>query len=233
VGLLLSLEAPSRLSVGLCIHHTRLFHKQAWLTDLGLPDACWPGFGLPTAFFTDNAKEFKAESVRRSLQVYRIEQRFRPVGNPAAGGIIERAVGTFTTKVRLLPGTSYSKLLGDAPRHANRKRCLTLQELSIYLARQISVYHKTRHDGLGMPPLTAWERAWVVNGRAFLPRIPDCADKFRLSFLPGKYRTVTRAGIELCAFIEERLNRGLSFFVQRLRIECSDASMQRQCNGIG
>jgi putative transposase len=196
LGLLLSLEAPSRLSVGLCMHHA-VFHKQAWLTDLGLPDACWPGFGLPTAFYTDNAKEFKAESVRRSLQVYGIEQRFRPVGDPAAGGIIERAIGTFMRKVRLLPGTSYSKLLGETPRHADRKGRLSLQELSIYMARQISVYHKTRHDGLGMPPLTAWEQAWVVNGKASLPRIPDCADKFRLAFLPGMYRTVTRAGIEL------------------------------------
>lgn len=45
LGMLLSLEAPSRLSVGLCLHHG-VFPKQAWLNGLGLADGCWPGFGL-------------------------------------------------------------------------------------------------------------------------------------------------------------------------------------------
>ena len=31
-----------------------------------------------------------------------------------------------------------------------------LRELELYLARQISAYHKTTHSTLGMPPLTAW-----------------------------------------------------------------------------
>ena len=42
-GLLLSLEAPSRLSVGLCMHHG-VMPKQSWLQSLGIPDACWPGW---------------------------------------------------------------------------------------------------------------------------------------------------------------------------------------------
>jgi putative transposase len=196
LGMLLSLEAPSRLSVGLCMHHS-IFHKQSWLQDLGLPDACWPGFGLPAVVYTDNAKEFKAQSLRRSMQLYGIEQKFRPVGDPAAGGIIERAIGTFMTKFRLLPGTSYSKLLGAAPRHADRKASFTIPDLTEYLVRQVSIYHKTRQDGLGMPPLSAWEREWVINGKPSLPRIPDSADKFRLTFLPGNWRTVTRSGIEM------------------------------------
>src|SRR5665213_3035711 len=102
LGILLSLEAPSRLSVGLCMHHG-VFHKQAWLTTLGIPEGCWPGFGLPTVFYTDNASDFRALSVRRAMELYTIQQKFRPPGDPAAGGIIERAIGTFMTKVRLLP----------------------------------------------------------------------------------------------------------------------------------
>jgi putative transposase len=196
LGILLSLEAPSRLSVGLCMHHG-VFHKQQWLTNLGIPDACWPGFGLPTVFYTDNGKDFRALSLRRAMEIYGIQQKFRPVGDPAVGGIIERAIGTFMTKVRLLPGASYCKLLGEKPRHAERKARFTLGELTLYIARQVSLYHKTKHDGLGMPPLTAWERAWVVNNKPALPRIPDSTDRFRLTFLPGEWRTVTREGIEI------------------------------------
>jgi len=198
LGILLSLEAPSRLSVGLCMHHG-VFHKQAWLTTLGIPEGCWPGFGLPTVFYTDNASDFRALSVRRAMELYTIQQKFRPPGDPAAGGIIERAIGTFMTKVRLLPGTSYSKLLGQKPRHADRQARLTLNELALYMARQVSVYHKTTHGGLGMPPLSAWEKAWTVNDKPLLPRIPESADQFRLTFLPGEWRTITREGIELFA----------------------------------
>ena len=196
LGILLSLEAPSRLSVGLCMHHG-VFHKQTWLTHLGIPEACWPGFGLPTVFYTDNASDFRALSVRRAMELYTIQQKFRPPGDPAAGGIIERAIGTFMTKVRLLPGTSYSKLLGQKPRHADRQARLSLNELALYIARQVSLYHKTTHGGLGMAPLTAWEQAWRVNDQPVLPRIPESADQFRLTFLPGEWRTITREGIEL------------------------------------
>jgi putative transposase len=196
LGMLLSLEAPSRLSLGLCLHHG-VFPKSSWLATLGIPDACWPGFGLIGTLYTDNGKEFKARSHRRAAQLYGIDLKLRPAGDPAAGGIIERAIGTFMGKVRLLPGASYSKLLKKKPRHADRSARMTLKELELYLARQISVYHQTTHDTLGHPPLAAWERGWVVNGQHCLPSVPDSADHFLLTFLPGEWRTVTREGIEL------------------------------------
>jgi len=74
-----------------------------------------------------------------------------------------------------------------------------LNELALYIARQVSLYHKTTHRGLGMAPLTAWENAWRVNDKPVLPRIPESADQFRLTFLPGEWRTITREGIELFA----------------------------------
>lgn len=109
LGMCLTLEAPSRLTVGLCMHHGA-FPKHQWLSDLGIPDACWPGFGLPTILCTDNASEFDAESQRRAAQRYGIELRFRPPGDPAAGGIIERAIGTMMGKVRLIPAKATAKL---------------------------------------------------------------------------------------------------------------------------
>ena len=196
LGMVLTLEAPSRYTVGLCVYHA-VMPKDDWLRRLGIPDACWPALGLMRRIFTDNAQEFHSMSLQRACQVYGIEMSFRPPGHPAAGGIIERAIGTFMTKIRLLPGSSYSKLLGEAPKNADRDARLTLAELEVYIAREISRYHKTPHSTLGMPPLTAWEQMGVINGEPVAPRLPADTEQFRLSFLPGEWRTITREGVEL------------------------------------
>jgi putative transposase len=198
LGMLLSLEAPSQLSIGLCLHHGT-FPKDDWLKNLGLTEACWPGFGLASTILSDNGREFHGRAFRRAAEVYGIDLRYRPLGHPAAGGIIERAIGTFMTKVRLLPGASFSKLLGKRPRHAIRGARMTLKELELYLARQVSAYHKNRHRTLQMPPVLAWERAWRNNGAPAVPRLPASADHFLLTFLPGEWRTVSREGIALHA----------------------------------
>jgi putative transposase len=74
---------------------------------------------------------------------------------------------------------------------------MTLKELELYIARQVSIYHKTTHRTLGMPPASAWERAWTINGQPTLPSVPDSAEHFLLTFLPGESRTVTREGVRL------------------------------------
>ncbi len=151
--------------------------------NLNLPDACWPGFGLASTILSDNGREFHGRAFRRAAEVYGVELRYRPQGHPAAGGIIERAIGTFMMKVRLLPGASFSKLLGKRPRNAIRGARMTLKDLELYLARQISVYHKTPHGTLEMPPALAWERAWRISGSPAVPRLPASADHFLLTFL--------------------------------------------------
>lgn len=195
-GMLLSLEAPSRLSVALCLHHA-VFPKRNWLEKLGIPDACFPGYGLIRGLHSDNASEFKAHSHIRGLALYKIKAEYRDEGDPADGGIVERCIGTLMRKVRLIPGRSYSDLLGRTPRHACKGARMTLGELELYIARVISRYHKTRHSGLGMPPLTAWEDAWRVGGKLVYPQVPENETRFLLTFLPGEWRTVTREGIEL------------------------------------
>jgi putative transposase len=198
LGTLLSLEAPSQLSIGLCLHRGT-FPKDDWLKHLGLTEACWPGFGLASTILSDNGREFHGRAFRRAAEVYGIDLRYRPLGHPAAGGIIERAIGTFMTKVRLLPGASFSKLLGKRPRDAIRGARMTLKELELYLARQVSAYHKNRHRTLQMSPVLAWERAWRNNGAPAVPRLPASADHFLLTFLPGEWRAVSREGIALHA----------------------------------
>lgn len=131
-----------------------------------------------------------------SCEQYGIGIDFRPPGNPAIGGLIERTIGTMMSRVRLLPGASYSELLGKAPRRADKLARMTLAELNHYLALQISIYHQTHHKGLGMTPAKAWEIGWKVNGIVATPRVPDL-DGFRMSFLPSVWRTVGRGAVKL------------------------------------
>jgi putative transposase len=196
LGVTLGLEHPSRLVVALCLHHA-VMPKDAWLKSMQLDDACWPGYGLMRILYTDSAKEFRAGSHGRACEIYGLDPQLRPKGYPPAGAIVERAIGTLMTKVRLLPGASFSKLLGKKPKNAHRLARFTLAELYEYLARTVSIYHRQRHDGLGMPPARAWENAWQQRGEGAGPSVPTSGAQFLITFLPGQLRTVTREGIEL------------------------------------
>ena len=58
VGFHLTMEAPSRLSVSLCLLHS-VFDKTAWLKEREI-DAAWPVAGLPEAFTPTTARIFAA-----------------------------------------------------------------------------------------------------------------------------------------------------------------------------
>ena len=194
LGMLLSLEAPSRLSVALALDHA-VFSKKQWLESLGLPSAFWPGFGLMQSLKMDNASEFKAPSFNRSAQVYRINLHYRPVGDPANGGIVERVIGTLMGKVRFVPGRSHFDLIGKPARNAHKKGIFTLSELLAHIASVISTYHKQRHSELNMPPGRAWERAFELG--VLPPQIPGDEKAFLREFMPGDHRTLLRDGIHI------------------------------------
>lgn len=63
-GLVVTLEAPSALSVGLCLAHMAS-DKRAVLERLGLQTE-WPMSGKPRKIFVDNAAEFHCKALRRA-----------------------------------------------------------------------------------------------------------------------------------------------------------------------
>lgn len=83
VGLVVTLEAPSATSVGLCLAHM-VADKRAWLERLGV-EAVWPMSGKPGELYTDNAAEFRSEALRRGCEQHGITQRYRPPGQPHFG----------------------------------------------------------------------------------------------------------------------------------------------------
>jgi putative transposase len=101
VGLVVTLEAPSATSVGLCLAHA-VTDKRAWLERLGV-EAVWPMSGKPRELYVDNAAEFKGEALRRGCDQHGIALRYRPPGQPHFGGIVERLIGTMMQMVHELP----------------------------------------------------------------------------------------------------------------------------------
>jgi putative transposase len=106
VGLVVTLEAPSALSVGLCLAHM-VTEKRALLERVGV-DVPWPMSGKPSELYLDNASEFKGEALRRGCQQHGVKLRYRPPAQPYYGGIVERVIGTLMQSVHDLPGTTFS-----------------------------------------------------------------------------------------------------------------------------
>lgn len=93
LGFCLTLEAPSSVSVGLCLTHG-VFDKEDLLEKHAIKTQ-WPIWGKPNAIHVDNAAEFHSEALKRGCEAHGIEIIYRPRGKPHYGGIVERVIGTF------------------------------------------------------------------------------------------------------------------------------------------
>jgi putative transposase len=198
LGMLLSLEAPSSLSVALALEHA-VFPKQAWTQRLGIEEDGWLGFGLPSRLHLDNGVEFKARALVRGCELYGIGLDYRPVATPRFGRHIERCIGTMMGKVKLLPGATMSRILKGRPKRTEKGARFTLADLTVYLARQVGIYHHTTHSSLNESPRGAWERAATRGDSWVLPRVPADGQDFLVRFLPSKLRTVNREGVRMFA----------------------------------
>jgi putative transposase len=194
LGMLVSLEAPSGLSVALTLDHA-VYPKDPWAADIGLDLDAFTAFGLMAKLHLDNGPEFRAQGLERGCQLYGIGLDHRPVGTPRYGGAIERVIGTMMGNVKLLPGATMSRILHGRPKHPEKRAAFTLADLTLYLARQIGIYHHTVHGTLGTTPRSAWEQA-LTRGQAIVqPRTPADRKAFAIHFLPSVLRTVSREGI--------------------------------------
>ncbi|WP_434098894.1 DNA-binding domain-containing protein [Streptomyces xantholiticus] len=150
VGLVVTLEAPSATSVGLCLAQAGT-DKRPWLERLEA-DAVWPMSGKPRELYVDNAAEFKSEALRRGCAQHGIKLRFRPPGQPHFGGIIERLIGTMMEMVHELPGTTFSSTAERGAYDSGAKAVLTLRELQRWLALAVACYHGQGARGAGPHP---------------------------------------------------------------------------------
>jgi putative transposase len=188
-GLVVTLEAPSATSVGLCLAHM-VTDKRAWLERLGV-EAAWPMSGKPAELYLDNAAEFKSEALQRGCDQHGVTLRYRPKGQPHFGGIVERVIGTMMQMVHDLPGTTFSNPAQRGDYDSAATACLTMTELQRWLALAVAVYHGQVHGTTWQTPAARWAAGVAATGT---PVTVTNETAFLVDFLPVIRRTLTRTG---------------------------------------
>ena len=190
LGMVVTLEAPSAVSVGLCLAHAAC-DKRPWLEGLNV-EMDWPMSGKPRLLYLDNAAEFKSEALRRGCEQHGIRLDYRPPGQPHYGGIVERIIGTAMQMIHNeLPGTTFSNPGQRGEYDSEKMATLTLRELERWLALAVGTYHGSVHNGLLQPPAARWAEAVERVG---VPAVVTRPTAFLVDFLPVIRRTLTRTG---------------------------------------
>lgn len=189
IGVLITLEAPSAVSVGLCLAHA-VCDKRPWLERLGV-NVDWPMTGKPLLIYVDNGADFKSEALRRGCEQHGISLDYRPPGKTHYGGIIERVIGTLMQKIHELPGTTFSNSSQKGDYASEAKAALTLNELERWLALAVSHYHGSIHHTLNQTPASRWSEGIAQSGN--LPTVTN-PRAFLVDFLPVMRRQINRTG---------------------------------------
>lgn len=223
VGFHVTFDPPSSVTVALCILSIAL-PKQALATYLGidLHGVDWPCSGDIGAFHLDNAQEFHSKGLERGCQEHHINIQYRPVGSPHWGGIVERLMGTFMGRLRLLPGATQRNVSARDKQDVEKRACLSLREFRQWLVTEITThYHHRKHRTLGTPPIDAWQK-YAAEGLVDCPHAlseTECA-RFFVDFLPYEERKIRRDGIELHALrywhddLTQFVNDGTDHFIR-------------------
>jgi putative transposase len=196
-GFILSLEAPSAVSVGLCLTHIAM-DKAPWLAMLEI-NAAWPIHGKPNIIHVDNGSDFHSNALARGCLQHGIKIEYRPIGRPHYGGIIERVIGTMMKLVHTLPGTTFSNIKEKGAYPSEHKACLTLGELERWLIIAITKYYHLRlHTGISQTPLKLYESGLLAM-KQHDKKLFYINDKkaFLIDFLPIIYRSLRKDGFML------------------------------------
>lgn len=191
LGVHVSFDAPSVLSIGLCLDHC--VRPKPIRVPESLEELYWPTAGIPQAIHVDNGRDFRSEAFRAACAEWGISVEYRPPGRVHYGGHIERLIGTTMGAVHVLPGTTQSSPKDRGEYDSVGKASMTLEEFEDWLHLEICRYHNTRHAGLGRAPLAAWaDLGGDDAGRQVIDK-----EAFRISFLPSEHRRLARTGIKL------------------------------------
>ncbi len=220
-GFHLSLEAPSSVSVGLCLLHAA-YDKTAWLNEREI-DVSWPVAGLPEILHCDNGAEFRSRALASACREYGIKLQFRPPATPRFGGHIERLIGTMMGAVHVLPGTTFSNVKIKGDYDAEGRATFTLRELEKWIAIEIAgKYHHRIHSALLRPPVAVWRD---LQGDVDFDLPPDRM-AFWTSFLPEERRRLLKDGIHLekIRYWSDALSRDVCGAEVRIKYDPRDLS---------
>jgi len=162
-GFHLSLDPPSRVSVGLCMLHA-VYDKTAWLQEREV-NASWPVAGLPEAVHVDNGADFRSRAFVGACKNEGIRTVWRLPSTPHYGGHIERLIGTMMGRLHLLPGSTASNPIERGEVDPNKISALTLRELECVIGWEIAGrYHHEIHRALQRPPSRSGASTRAASG---------------------------------------------------------------------
>ena len=192
VGFHLSMDKPSRVSLGLCMLNA-VYDKSAWLAERKI-DASWPAAGLPEAVHADNGPDFRSQAFAWACREEGIKLIFRPIGAPHYGGHIERLIGTMMGRVHFYPGSTFANPTARQGNKSGRFAAMTFREFECALGWEIAGrYNEEIHSALLRPPVAVWRE----HEASLALRMPKDRMAFWVSFLPDAHRTLRPDGIWL------------------------------------
>lgn len=195
VGYHFSLEAPSALSVAMCIVNA-VSRKERLLAEHNI-DAEWPVWGKPVTIHSDNGSDFRTESLIKSCAMHGIGREFRPKDSPHWGGHIERLMGTFAVKAKSERGATFSNPAQRKGYDAEKEAIYTFDDYHTRLIRRIVMYNNTYHEVIKSSPIDRWRNAFFGT-KKFCGLPASVADPltFELDFMPACMRTIQNTGVE-------------------------------------
>lgn len=198
-GFYLSLDAPSGLSVAMCVTNS-ILPKNEWLMERGI-DSNWDVWGFMDTLHADNGADFRAEALIEACRINEIDLQWRPVNKTNYGGHIERLIGTLMKKVHEIPGTTFSNIRERFGYDSEGNACMTLNELELWITTFITkIYHKQKHSTLGISPEEKWEEGIFgtqTNAGTGLPSIPTNPETLMIDFLPLERRKILKSGVHI------------------------------------
>ncbi|WP_052719957.1 Mu transposase C-terminal domain-containing protein [Pseudomonas ogarae] len=200
-GYYLSMDAPSAVSVAMCVVHS-ILPKEKWLALHGV-DAEWPVWGKMATLHSDNGADFRTNSLIQACINHHIRREFRPKKNPQWGGHIERLMGTFAGINKKDRGATFSNP-GERREYDSEKNSIyTFEEYEQRLVRNIIKYNNHYHEEIDMAPIRKWNLGFFGDKEhdPLVPLPPRVADPwgFQLDFLPSALRNIHPYGVELDA----------------------------------
>ncbi len=138
-GVLVTLDPPQAATVARALSFA-VMPKTEFLRRLGI-GGVWPIHGKPLELFSDNASEFaRSKAYRRGCAEHQIDFRTRPWGEPRYGGHIERLIGTFVGKMRMLPGATFSNPEEREKYDSAKSATMSIADFTVWLVEQILKY---------------------------------------------------------------------------------------------
>lgn len=194
LGLCVSFEPPSYLTVARCLKHA-FMPKTTLHEEYPSIVSSWNAHGVMRELVVDNGAEFHSASLENACYSLGIELHYSARKTPWFKGKIERFMGTLNRGIAHgNPGTTFENIFEKDEYDPSKMAVIRYSKFKEIIFKWVAdVYHQKPHRALGKPPAVMWEESIEPE------EIQVPADPARLDAILGRSETrrLTHKGIEL------------------------------------